>query len=80
MSPGLSSVLSRYFLAVKQIATVDVRQSGSTPDATARTDVPQVVSAVRPHRVGRTMLDMRLTYGLLRFPLGESAETRQPRW
>lgn len=71
---------SGYSLAMEQITTVDVRQSGGALGATARPIVPQVVSAARSLSVRSMMVDKRLTHGLLRFPFRESAETRQPRW
>lgn len=47
----------------------------------APTGVPDVVSVSALSRAPRSaMVDERLIHGLLRFPLGEAADTRQPRW
>ena len=45
------------------------------------TGVPDVVSVLALSSASRSaMVGERLIHGLLRFPLGEAADTRQPRW
>jgi hypothetical protein len=57
-------------------AAIPVRRTGST-GTSAPSEIPQVVSVAQSRS---TMLKKRQIHGLLRFPLGEAAETRRPRW
>jgi hypothetical protein len=42
-------------------------------------EISDIVSA-SAEAAGRAAVTMRLLHGLLRFPFGEAADTREPRW
>jgi hypothetical protein len=65
---------------MQQIATPAPARRRGAGGPPAPREGSDVVS-VSPFLSGRSaMVEKRLIHGLLRFPLGEAAETRRPRW
>jgi hypothetical protein len=73
------SAQAGYGVGMERILTVGHTQPGGSVEVRLSA-LPDVISVSASAARRSTNLHQRLTHGLLRFPLGEAAETRRPRW